>query len=62
MVSDTSAITTVDTLIAQAIACHASDIHLEPLADKLRVRYRIDGILYDKEPINFQNIAKLFPA
>jgi len=37
----------VDLLIRQAIEEGASDIHLEPHRDKLSLRYRIDGILYD---------------
>ncbi len=32
-------------VLAQAIREHASDIHIEPLADRLRVRSRIDGVL-----------------
>src|SRR6266436_5056104 len=31
------------------IAVEASDIHIEPFEDTLRVRYRIDGILFDQE-------------
>jgi type II secretory ATPase GspE/PulE/Tfp pilus assembly ATPase PilB-like protein len=42
----------VDTLLAHAITQAASDIHLEPTAHHLRVRLRIDGILYDHEPVN----------
>jgi len=37
----------VDLLIRQAIDEGASDIHLEPHYDKLGLRYRIDGVLYD---------------
>jgi len=37
----------VDLLIRQSIEENASDIHLEPHYDKLSLRYRIDGILYD---------------
>lgn len=35
----------IDLLIKQAVRDRASDIHIEPQEDKLRVRYRIDGIL-----------------
>ncbi|MFC1937479.1 GspE/PulE family protein [Chloroflexota bacterium] len=35
----------IDLLIKQAVRDRASDIHVEPQEDKLRVRYRIDGIL-----------------
>ncbi|HKG23787.1 MAG TPA: ATPase, T2SS/T4P/T4SS family [Blastocatellia bacterium] len=38
----------VDQLIRSAIEEGASDVHLEPLASKLRVRYRIDGVLIHK--------------
>ena len=39
----------VNLLIEDAITAEASDIHIEPFEDTLRVRYRIDGILYDQE-------------
>lgn len=35
----------VNQLITEAVQERASDIHLEPMADQLRVRYRIDGVL-----------------
>jgi type II secretory ATPase GspE/PulE/Tfp pilus assembly ATPase PilB-like protein len=41
----------VDALLCQAIAYRASDIHLEPTHKHLRVRYRIDGVLYDQPSI-----------
>jgi type IV pilus assembly protein PilB len=37
----------VSLLIAQALRDRASDIHLEPMGDVVRVRYRIDGVLHD---------------
>jgi general secretion pathway protein E len=39
----------VNLLIENAISSEASDIHIEPFEDTLRIRYRIDGILYDQE-------------
>jgi type II secretion system protein E len=39
----------VNLLIENAIGAEASDIHVEPFEDVLRVRYRIDGVLYDQE-------------
>ncbi|MBI3625268.1 MAG: type II secretion system ATPase GspE [Candidatus Rokubacteria bacterium] len=39
----------VNLLIENAVAAEASDIHIEPFEDSLRVRYRIDGILFDQE-------------
>ena len=41
----------VNDLLEQAIAEKVSDIHLQPQKKHLRVRFRIDGILYDKPPI-----------
>lgn len=37
----------VDLIIRQAIEDGASDIHIEPRYDKLSLRYRIDGVLYE---------------
>ncbi len=34
-------------LVEQAVKDRASDIHIEPQEDRLRIRYRIDGILHD---------------
>jgi type II secretion system protein E len=39
----------VNLLIEGAVGAGASDIHIEPFEDTLRVRYRIDGILFDQE-------------
>src|SRR5213596_690846 len=39
----------VNLLIENAIDAEASDIHVEPFEDTLRVRYRLDGILFDQE-------------
>ena len=40
----------VDLLIRQAIDEKASDIHIEPFKDKIEIRYRIDGELYQIPP------------
>ena len=37
----------VQMIITQALRDRASDIHIEPQADRVRVRYRIDGALHD---------------
>ncbi len=39
----------VSLLIDGAVATDASDVHIEPFEDRLRVRYRVDGLLYDQE-------------
>jgi len=41
------AVRALDLLIDEAIKNRASDIHIEPEEDRLRVRYRIDGVLQD---------------
>ena len=38
----------VSTILEYAVNSRASDVHIEPQGDRVRVRYRIDGILYDK--------------
>ncbi len=38
----------VSTILEYGVTSRASDIHIEPLDDRVRVRYRIDGILYEK--------------
>lgn len=38
----------VSTILDYAMSSRASDVHIEPQEDKVRVRYRIDGILYDR--------------
>jgi general secretion pathway protein E len=38
----------VNLILLEAVKADASDIHLEPFEDRLRVRYRIDGFLYDR--------------
>jgi type IV pilus assembly protein PilB len=44
----------VDSLLGQAIADNASDIHIEPQRDHLRIRYRIDGVLHDVNHLNME--------
>ena len=38
----------VSTILEYAVTSRASDVHIEPMDDRVRVRYRIDGILYDR--------------
>ncbi|MCK4994198.1 MAG: Flp pilus assembly complex ATPase component TadA [Candidatus Omnitrophica bacterium] len=44
---DPSVIKFLDQVIQQAVRERATDIHIEPFEYNLRVRYRIDGLLYD---------------
>ncbi len=47
----------MNTILFEALKIRASDIHLQPYTDRLQVRYRIDGILYDSKviPKKFQD-------
>jgi len=45
--SDAPIIKLVNLLVSGAIKDRASDIHVEPYSGSLKIRYRIDGILYD---------------
>jgi type IV pilus assembly protein PilB len=47
VVEDAPIVKYVNLLISQAITDGASDIHIEPGEDDMRVRYRIDGVLHD---------------
>ncbi len=38
----------VSTILEYAVKSRASDVHIEPQEERVRVRYRIDGILYDR--------------
>ncbi len=46
------AVRIVDALITHALTLRASDIHVEPQKERLRIRYRIDGFLIEQEPID----------
>lgn len=39
----------VQLMIAEAVQVRASDIHIEPFEDRVRIRYRIDGILHERD-------------
>jgi general secretion pathway protein E len=49
LASEAPVIRLVNQLIARAVETHASDVHLEPFPDRLRVRYRYDGVLHEVE-------------
>lgn len=45
--SVTRASEALETIIAGALAVEASDVHVEPQQDDIRIRFRLDGMLYD---------------
>jgi general secretion pathway protein E len=49
LASEAPVIRLVNQIIARAVETQASDIHIEPFEDRLRVRYRYDGVLHEAE-------------
>jgi len=47
VITDTPLVQALNLLIEEAVKARASDIHIEPEEDRLRIRYRIDGTLQD---------------
>jgi type II secretory ATPase GspE/PulE/Tfp pilus assembly ATPase PilB-like protein len=52
----------IKTLISGALRNRASDLHLEPMPDGLRVRYRIDGVLRDITKLKLEISRKVIVA
>lgn len=50
MAGETPIIRFVNLVLAQAIKDKASDVHFEPFESEFKIRYRIDGALYDMSP------------
>jgi general secretion pathway protein E len=49
LASEAPVIRLVNQLIARAVETRASDVHVEPFEDRLRIRYRYDGVLHEVE-------------
>lgn len=45
--SDTPVIKLVNLVLSQAVRDNASDVHIEPYKNRVKIRKRVDGILYD---------------
>ncbi len=58
LASEAPVIRLVNQIISRAVETHASDIHIEPFEDRLRVRYRYDGVLHETDSPS----ARLAPA
>ena len=50
LASEAPVIRLVNQIIARAVETGASDVHVEPFEDRLRVRYRYDGVLHEAAP------------
>jgi type IV pilus assembly protein PilB len=49
---DAPVIRLVHEVMEQALTSRASDIHIEPLHDRVRVRYRVDGVCYEAHSLD----------
>ena len=49
LASEAPIIRLVNLILTRAVESRASDIHIEPFEDELKVRYRIDGVLHETE-------------
>ncbi len=58
LASEAPVIRLVNQIVSRAVETQASDIHIEPFEDRLRVRYRYDGVLQEAE----SPPARLTPA
>ncbi len=47
--SEAPVVKLVNLIIQEAVSQRASDIHIEPFPDRVRVRYRIDGVLIERD-------------
>ncbi len=50
MASEAPVIRLVNAMIADAVEKRASDIHIEPFEKEFRIRFRVDGVLFNQEP------------
>ncbi len=57
--ADVAVVRMVNQLIREAVLERASDIHFEPTADSVRVRYRVDGVLHDAATLPKKSQAEL---
>lgn len=56
---DSPVVRLVNTVIRQAINDKASDIHIEPLKEQVRVRFRIDGLLHESSVLPKSALSSL---
>ena len=48
--ADAPVVRLVNSLLQQAVKERASDIHIEPFEKEFRIRFRVDGVLFNQEP------------
>lgn len=59
LANDQSIIEKIDACIHEGVRVEASDIHFEPTDGGMRIRFRIDGVLYDQEVIPQEFISQI---
>ncbi|USN98415.1 MAG: Flp pilus assembly complex ATPase component TadA [Phycisphaeraceae bacterium] len=54
---DSPVVRLVNRILSEAVRVRASDVHIEPMADRVRLRYRIDGVCIERDnlPKRMQN-------
>ena len=52
----------VQLVISEAVQARASDIHIEPFENRIRVRYRIDGMLIERDSPPDGYWGRFYPA
>lgn len=57
LANDAPVIRMVNTILQQAVEQRASDIHIEPFENRMKVRYRIDGVMVEAETLSAQQSA-----
>jgi len=58
-VSDNESVNILNTIILEAITQKSSDIHFEPENDILKIRYRIDGVLQQRDFVTKEHMSKI---
>lgn len=56
---DAAIINMVNGIVKDAIDLRASDIHIEPYSDVLRLRFRVDGVMQERTPLFKENAAAI---
>lgn len=49
----------VKLMISEAVQLNASDIHVEPFEDRVRIRYRIDGVLHERDTLPRRQLSAI---
>ncbi len=59
LVNEAPAVAVVNALLEQAINQRASDVHIEAHANRVLVRFRIDGVMYDQQSLPLEHHASI---